>query len=1535
MTAADRPSSAADPEAVARPTTAGGDAVRVAVRARPLVPHERAARAKEAVRVAGDTKSVVVGADRVFAFDVAFGTAASQVEVYDDCVAPLVESCFAGEEAQQTTARRARCSNTLPLQVNARTLPAAATPVASAATACAPATWMVYPTRGQPAAWPLNRRGGASHGSGAASPPTLWNCARIAPSPSPLCPPTGYNATLLAYGQTGSGKTHTMGTASTEGQLDGEWGMIPRAIRHLYRLKDERGASVETTIRCAFLEILNEEVRVRSRGLWVLRASERADCLLPSSQVRDLLHPDTPSKNISIRERADGAILVSGIYEEPCPQAEDLERALDRGALCRATGATRMNAASSRSHAIFTIIVEQRRLSPGPGECPYVNAKFHLVDLAGSERNKKTDATGQRFREAVHINSGLLVLGNVINALAERDHKSSRGRTHVPYRDSKLTRLLQDSLGGNAKTCMVACVSTADSSLEETVNTLKYAERARAIRNRPHVNVDPQAAALAAAARGDDSMDPYGGPSVLAARAAQSAAEQRESEARALAEQGLAQVARLKAELAAARSALATAEEAAKQLRGERDAARVELASALSSGRVSTTGGGGGDPSAAGAPESPSTRMPRTSVVNAMQKLSDVESRLAAKEAALQTCEALLAEAQGDLARDEVIFREKLAEAKQLKKALREALAHVDEAKSRAAAAEAAAAAAELRAASLSSASHPASGSDVACPSCGAAVLLGTATAGGGEEEITRRASVVSSRSAAGLNGGSASAGDVESLEKALAEKEAERSAMVAAKSRAEAAKLLAEADAEREAQEFARSRQAMERQLREMEFAISRKEELIADLARNEEAARQLSTRYEQRMKDMEAAVADRELEAERLRAQLEALDAAATKASVTESAEAEAARVARAAAEAQLAAANAQLATLRDAQKASAGEAHVALRQQHKTSESKTEALASELQRMRTAQEQLRRKLASSAEHHAAESAAQARDMAALKKEADASAKRVKDLEAENARQRAVLQKRAEDVLSAQRRLRGSAATGTGMAPASAPMEPAWWPGVAAAPGGPAPSPPPQQRGAAPAPVPAPVPQTGSAVGSPQRVARVGAARRVSEVTAAPGAVHSAVPPGGEWLSLELSALLRLREAQEDATAAASKRASVAAEREAVAADKAALELRRARAAATLDASLAAAGIAIAEAEAHAASLGPSASPAEVSAARDGVEDAYRQRAALDARKRGGIATLLSPGDAALAEQLDDRLDALETQESYLVAAEAEAAREAEAAAAGAAAFHAKATSLGPDEARAALQQAADAAVAAATSARRDAQRAASAEAQLAERERELTDTTAALARREMDYDRRVVELQKEHARKVQLLLQQAAAVGAMGNGSDRKPAAVGDAASQMQSDAAAFREEQLRASERDARYHKTAAQELKKQLAEAQAGLADVEAERDLTAVKRDEAEAMVMTLMEELAHAKDALRALGRVSIAGGLPPPSTPSPQPPQGDVPLPPPPPWMVPGDGGPVRVMPRVSQSGESVTRVLPPRVSTSGAGLPPRHPA
>merc|ERR1719446_1652773 len=176
----------------------------------------------------------------------------------------------------------------------------------------------------------------------------------------------------------------------------------------------------------------------------------------------------------------------------------------------RTTAATLMNEQSSRSHSIFTIILEQRKRnascqrqawgadSESGGEASatqlsYRTAKFHLVDLAGSERAKRTGAVGSRFKESVAINSGLLALGNVISALGD---PAKRG-THVPYRESKLTRLLQDSLGGNSRTWMVACASCADCDFEETSNTLKYAHRARNIKNKPVVNHDPRVAQLA------------------------------------------------------------------------------------------------------------------------------------------------------------------------------------------------------------------------------------------------------------------------------------------------------------------------------------------------------------------------------------------------------------------------------------------------------------------------------------------------------------------------------------------------------------------------------------------------------------------------------------------------------------------------------------------------------------------------------------------------------------------------------------------------------------------------------------------------------------------------------------------------------------------------------------------------------------------------------------------------------------------------------------------------------------------------------
>lgn len=160
--------------------------------------------------------------------------------------------------------------------------------------------------------------------------------------------------------------------------------------------------------------------------------------------------------------------------------------------MARTTASTQMNAQSSRSHAIFTILIKrQRRITTDESGLPEddletLTAKFHFVDLAGSERLKRTGATGDRAKEGISINSGLLSLGNVISALGDISKKA----THIPYRDSKLTRLLQDSLGGNSQTLMIACVSPSDRDFMETLNTLKYANRARNITNKIVVNQD-------------------------------------------------------------------------------------------------------------------------------------------------------------------------------------------------------------------------------------------------------------------------------------------------------------------------------------------------------------------------------------------------------------------------------------------------------------------------------------------------------------------------------------------------------------------------------------------------------------------------------------------------------------------------------------------------------------------------------------------------------------------------------------------------------------------------------------------------------------------------------------------------------------------------------------------------------------------------------------------------------------------------------------------------------------------------------------
>lgn len=230
--------------------------------------------------------------------------------------------------------------------------------------------------------------------------------------------------------------------------------------------------------------------------------------------IRDLLVVNGSQQSVHIREVLGGGVCLAGATEKEVPSKAEMAAILEQGTLLRATATTGMNKRSSRSHAIFTITVEQRRQLPAaPAQTAdsdedndenettsqasgdeeiiddYLCAKMHLVDLAGSERVKRTKAEGQRLQEGININKGLLALGNVICALSE-------SKPHVPYRDSKLTRMLQDSLGGNSRTCMIACVSPADINYEETLNTLRYANRARNIRNKPVVNRDPNAAQI-------------------------------------------------------------------------------------------------------------------------------------------------------------------------------------------------------------------------------------------------------------------------------------------------------------------------------------------------------------------------------------------------------------------------------------------------------------------------------------------------------------------------------------------------------------------------------------------------------------------------------------------------------------------------------------------------------------------------------------------------------------------------------------------------------------------------------------------------------------------------------------------------------------------------------------------------------------------------------------------------------------------------------------------------------------------------------
>jgi Kinesin motor domain len=274
----------------------------------------------------------------------------------------------------------------------------------------------------------------------------------------------GFNGTIFAYGQTGTGKTHCMMGPDERKEFPEQIGITPRCFQQVFdninTFPDENSSFL---VEASFLEIYNED-------------------------IRDLFAEDT-HKALDLKQDTKGAVYVKDLTKHVVKDMEEIIKWMEYGDSRRTTGSTAMNHRSSRSHSIFTIIVGRTDMDD-KGEDHVRQGKLNLVDLAGSERQNKTGATGDRLKEGVKINLSLSALGNVISALVDGKSK------HIPYRDSKLTRMLQDSLGGNSKTVMVATISPALDNAEETMSTLRYANRAKQIKNKPTINEDPKDAKI-------------------------------------------------------------------------------------------------------------------------------------------------------------------------------------------------------------------------------------------------------------------------------------------------------------------------------------------------------------------------------------------------------------------------------------------------------------------------------------------------------------------------------------------------------------------------------------------------------------------------------------------------------------------------------------------------------------------------------------------------------------------------------------------------------------------------------------------------------------------------------------------------------------------------------------------------------------------------------------------------------------------------------------------------------------------------------
>ncbi|XP_066905264.1 kinesin-like protein KIF13A isoform X5 [Halyomorpha halys] len=273
----------------------------------------------------------------------------------------------------------------------------------------------------------------------------------------------GYNACIFAYGQTGSGKSYTM-----MGSQDNK-GIIPRLCDSLFdRIAKCQSSEQSYKVEVSYMEIYNEK-------------------------VHDLLDPKPNKQSLKVREHAVLGPYVDGLSQLAVSSFQDIDNLMAEGNKSRTVAATNMNSESSRSHAVFSVVLTQTLNDPVSGVSGERVSRMSLVDLAGSERAAKTGAVGDRLKEGSNINKSLTTLGLVISKLADQSSNGKNKDKFVPYRDSVLTWLLKDNLGGNSKTVMVATVSPAADNFEETLSTLRYADRAKRIVNHAVVNEDPNA----------------------------------------------------------------------------------------------------------------------------------------------------------------------------------------------------------------------------------------------------------------------------------------------------------------------------------------------------------------------------------------------------------------------------------------------------------------------------------------------------------------------------------------------------------------------------------------------------------------------------------------------------------------------------------------------------------------------------------------------------------------------------------------------------------------------------------------------------------------------------------------------------------------------------------------------------------------------------------------------------------------------------------------------------------------------------------